>query len=169
MGLLEDLLESLLHHGFKKVLVLNGHGGNTPAISSAFSEVRGRHPEVFLAQSSVWVALAEDYPSLPAAMRQKNWRTMIAHGGLFETSCVMAVEPTAVRLERAQEVPVDRYVLGTDPAMAVGLRMNDLSPIGSNGDPRPSSAEFGREFLARSVKALVKKYHEAVQAFVTAK
>jgi creatinine amidohydrolase/Fe(II)-dependent formamide hydrolase-like protein len=98
-------------------------------------------------------------------MRQKDFRTMVGHGGLLETSCVMAVEPGTVKLERAREIPVDRYVLGTDPAMQVGLRMTDLSPIGSNGDPRGSSPEFGRTFLERSVAALVSKYREAVQAF----
>ena len=53
--------------------------------------------------------------------------------------------------------------------MAVALRMLDLSPIGSNGDPTGSSPEIGREFLTRSIDALVKKYHEAVAAFVEVK
>jgi creatinine amidohydrolase len=168
-GLLEDVLESLIHHGFRKILVFNGHGGNTPSVTNAFSEVRGRHPEVFLAQSSVWLALANEYSHLPAHMQQANFRTLVGHGGLLETSIVMTAEPGAVKMERAQAVSVDKYVLGTDPAMAVGLRMKELSPIGSNGDPRGSSPEIGQELLGRSIEALVAKYHEAVKAFVEEK
>jgi len=165
-GLLEDLLESLIHHGFKKILILNGHGGNTACITSAFSEIRGSHPDIFMAQSSVWLALADEYPQLPEEMRQKNFRTMVSHGGLLETSLVMAVAPGTVNLKRAQPISVDKYVLGTDPSMSVALRMLDLSPIGSNGDPRESNPRFGQEFLNRSIDALVRKYREAVKAFV---
>ena len=69
----EDLLDSLIHNGFKKILILNGHGGNTPAITSAFSEVRGSHPEIFMAQSSARVALADEYSELPEKMRQRRF------------------------------------------------------------------------------------------------
>ncbi len=163
--LVEDVLESLIHHGIKKILVLNGHGGNTASISSAFSEVRGRHPEVFMAQSAVWLALNEEYDGLPAELKQENFRTMVGHGGLLETSIVMAVEEDSVVMERAQAISVAKYVLGTDPAMSVAMQMQELSPIGSNGDPRGSSAKTGRFFVERSVAALVRKFHEAYAAF----
>ena len=31
LSVVEDLLRSLHHHGFKRILILNGHGGNEPA------------------------------------------------------------------------------------------------------------------------------------------
>lgn len=36
----KEVCKSLLHHGFKKIVIFNGHGGNTNAIAQAVREVR---------------------------------------------------------------------------------------------------------------------------------
>jgi len=163
--LVEDLLESLIHHGIKNVLILNGHGGNTASIDTARTMVRYHHPEIFTVLSSVWVALQDVYQDLPPEARQENWRTMIAHGGLFETSVIMAVEEGMVKLDQAVPVSVDKYVLATDPALEVTVSMKDLSEIGSNGDPHGSSPELGRMFVEKSVEIITEKYHKAKEVF----
>ena len=89
---LEDILDSLAAQNFDTVLALNGHGGNTGAINNALVATRSRHPHMFLAQSSVWLALGDAYETLPPEVRQDSWRTMISHGGLFETSVVLEKE-----------------------------------------------------------------------------
>ena len=48
--IIEDILNSLIQHGIKKILILNGHGGNTPSIRIACDKVRQRHPKVFLTE-----------------------------------------------------------------------------------------------------------------------
>lgn len=163
--LVADLLESLIHHGIKNVLILNGHGGNTASIDTARTMVRYRHPEIFTVLSSVWVALQDVYQDLPPEVRQENWRTMIAHGGLFETSVIMAVEEGMVKLDQAVPVSVDKYVLATDPALKVTVSMKDLSEIGSNGDPHGSSPELGRMFVEKSVEIITEKYLKAKEVF----
>jgi creatinine amidohydrolase len=163
--LVEDVLESLIHHGIKNVLILNGHGGNTASIDTARTMVHYRHPEVFTVLSSVWVALQDVYQDLPPEVRQENWRTMIAHGGLFETSVIMAVEEGMVKLDLAVPVSVDKYVLATDPALKVTVSMKDLSEIGSNGDPHGSSPEVGRMFVEKSVEIITEKYLKAKEVF----
>jgi len=166
-AVVEDVLESLIHHGIKNILILNGHGGNTASISSACAKVRYRHPGVFLAQSSVWLALNDVYEGFPPEVRQESWPTMVAHGGLFETSAVMAVDEGMVKMDRARSAPVDKHVLATDPVMSVTVRMQELSDWGSDGDPRGSTPELGKMFLEKSIEIIGAKYGEAIKNFPT--
>src|SRR5206468_85703 len=43
LDLLGDLLENLITHGFRRLVLLNGHGGNIVPASQAVFEVRQRH------------------------------------------------------------------------------------------------------------------------------
>lgn len=158
---LEDILDSLAVQKFDTVLVLNAHGGNTGAVSNALVATRGRHPEMFLAQSSVWLALADVYASLPEAIRQDSWRTLISHGGLFETSVVMCVEEGIVMMDRAEAVSNAGFVQASDPAMTLTCRVEEVSPPGFGGDPRQANADLGRRFVEMSIEAIVTKYESA--------
>ncbi|MCY3946339.1 MAG: creatininase family protein [Anaerolineaceae bacterium] len=42
-ALLGDILDSLASHGFRRVLVVNGHGGNAAASEQVLARARGRH------------------------------------------------------------------------------------------------------------------------------
>ncbi len=161
----EDILGSLVHHGIKKILIINGHGGNTAAINTACLRVRERHPEVFLAQSSAWLVLHDAYGELPAEVRQDSWRTMVAHGGLFETSVMMALDEEMVNLDQAMAYTVGRFVQAGDPALSVTAKINELTPHGSAGDPTSSSVETGRMFLRMTIEQLVVKWHAALKTF----
>jgi creatinine amidohydrolase len=41
MQVIRDILESLTQHGFKRIVMINGHGGNTPAQSVCGEFLRG--------------------------------------------------------------------------------------------------------------------------------
>jgi creatinine amidohydrolase len=164
--LIEDILSSLIHHGIKKILILNGHGGNTAAISTANVNVRGRFPEIFLAQSSVWLALHDVYQDLPQDVQQENWRSLVAHAGFLETSLVMAFDQNLVDLDQAVPMSVDRFVQATDPALSVTANINELTECGSAGDPTASNAEVGRMFLAKTVDQIVSKFDAALKTFL---
>ncbi len=43
MAAIEDWVRSLAHHGFTKILFVNGHGGNVATIEAAFSEIYARN------------------------------------------------------------------------------------------------------------------------------
>lgn len=158
----EDILNSLAQQGMTSILVLNGHGGNTPAINNALVQVRSKNPNLFLAQSSVWLALQDVYETLPDEVRQENWRTMISHAGLFETSVVMAVEEGLVKLDNVAPVAIDRFVQATDPVMSLTLPFESISPIGFGGDPTGANPELGKRFIEMSVDAIAKKYEAAL-------
>lgn len=162
---IEDVLNSTIHHGIRKILILNGHGGNTAAIHTACTHVRNRLPEVFLAQSSLWLALHDVYHELPAHVRQESWRFMVAHAGYLETSMLMALDKDLVKLDKARKMPIEPFVQASDPALSVTVKMKEMSACGSGGDPTVSDAETGRMFLEKTVAQITGKYSDALAAF----
>ena len=55
LRVITDLLDGLREQGFRRILVVNGHGGNTPAQSLA-AEWMGDHPEVQVLFHNWWNA-----------------------------------------------------------------------------------------------------------------
>src|SRR5713101_589882 len=61
IAVLQDMIESLVKHGFERFYVLNGHGGNIATLAAAFSEI-------YAARS---LSAAANVP--PIKCRLKNW------------------------------------------------------------------------------------------------
>ena len=53
MDLIEDMVRSLYRHGFRKLLVLNGHGGNDP-VRGRLYELTSEFPDLRLAWYAWW-------------------------------------------------------------------------------------------------------------------
>jgi len=53
LDLVEDLVRSAHHHGFRRILILNGHGGNDPGRARLY-EVANSLPQLRLAWYSWW-------------------------------------------------------------------------------------------------------------------
>src|SRR3989442_2338940 len=49
-----DLVESLYRHGFHRVLILNGHGGNIAPLTTALSTLANRHRHLRLKAGHWW-------------------------------------------------------------------------------------------------------------------
>jgi len=126
------------------MLLVNGHGGNIPAITSAVGTLRdeGRECDVWHAGVSR-AQLAE--ARLDATVAD-------AHAGRFETSIMLALAPELVQMDEAvpgETRPVDEIM----PALqASGVRA--VSPNGVLGDPTGASAAEGKRLLDLLVTSL---------------
>ncbi len=76
LDLVEDLVRSLHHHGFKRILVLNGHGGNDP--------VRGRLYEVVNSLSDLRLAWYAWWKSHSVEMVCQKYKLKPAHANWLE-------------------------------------------------------------------------------------
>ena len=114
LRILEDLLDSLATSGFKRVLFVNGHGGNTPA-RTATQEWMNRHPDVRAKWHDWWNA-----PGTRAAVEAVD--PLASHASWMESfpwTRIEGVEPPAetkpmidlTRL-RAMDAPSARTYLG---------------------------------------------------------
>lgn len=137
---LSDVLRSL-SAVVDRVVVVNGHGGNTAAVREVCARVT-RDGEVAAAAFTWFDAISTDLP--------------IGHGGPVETSIVLALRPELVhedRYEAAREGMGDTFgewVAGTNIAYDV----ETFAPSGTVGDPGEASAETGADVLRAAGRSL---------------
>jgi mycofactocin precursor peptide peptidase len=133
---LADLVVELVRSArdsFSGVVLVSAHGGNADALA----EVRRRTTEE-----------GDDVIVWQAAPRDGD-----AHAGRTETSLMLAIDPAAVQMERAEPGC-------TDPLSELlpRLRRSGVRPVSSNGvlgDPTGANADEGRAILASLVHDLV--------------
>lgn len=157
LDLLNDLLENLLTHGFRRILILNGHGGNSTPGKQAIFEARQRHrdrSDLLLLFASYW-----DFAK-PEQGRGDLLQTSVGHACEWETSMMLAIWPDLVKPFEALENRDMGYSF--EPAYRGWItqerRPNGADAPGHLGDPRHASAEKG-EYLLRC-------YAEGVAAFL---
>jgi|SRR5690554_4045268 len=78
INVLVDICQSIYYHGFKKIILLNGHGGNMPFTRIVSAEMRDK-PDCQIAAVNYWDLAKESVKNL----MQEN---IPGHSGEFETS-----------------------------------------------------------------------------------
>ncbi len=157
MSLVMHVARSLHAHGFRKILLLNGHGGNMNLLKTVVQRLRFEH-DVDVAAASYW-----DFALDTIASWRQSDVGGINHAGEMETALMLALDPDAVDetaredlyLERRRHLPADLAVGGPVTRAAT---FAELSSHGAIGAPTLATPERGQELL----KAMV----EAVSTFV---
>ncbi|MDG3005073.1 creatininase family protein [Paludisphaera mucosa] len=159
LDVLAGLVENFLHHGFRRIVFLNGHGGNIVPSSQAVFEARQRHrdrKDLLLLSATYW-ATGPQPPDLGPDFEQDH----MEHACEWETSMILRLAPHLVG-------PIDslKFVSGSDgfaPA-AHGWTTRDRSEAGYIGRPRHAGAEKG-ERLFQHFSAEVVAFLEKVVAW----
>ncbi len=142
-------------HGITKLIIINGHGGNGPALHFA-AQMINRDARIF---TCVDTGETSD-PDIEAMIETPN----DVHAGEIETSTTLAVRPDLVKSEAARKfIPrfSSRYLDFTSKR-SVGwyARVGELSPTGVLGDPTKASPEKGRRMWEVMIKHLVELVEE---------
>jgi creatinine amidohydrolase len=147
-SLIECLCRSLERHGFRRVLLLNGHGGNVAALRVVVDELRGL--DMRLLTATYWqvdpVAIAD------ILERQSG----VQHACEAETSMVMALRPELVdesKFAAARCVEAGQ-VAGQAHALHSAMKFEERTPSGAIGDPTAASAEKGERLLEAAATAV---------------
>jgi mycofactocin precursor peptide peptidase len=116
-----------------RLLLVNGHGGNTDALADAVTLLR------YEGSDAAWVSCATPGGD--------------AHAGRSETSLLLALDPSAVRTEDAAPGPIEsvRHLMGR--LRSEGVRA--VTPNGVLGDPTGAGADEGRALLDALVALIV--------------
>jgi creatinine amidohydrolase len=149
MAVAEDVVGSLVKHGFRRILIVNGHGGNGGVIDLLASTLGHKHYSQARIAALTYFHLARE---AIAALRRSQTGGM-GHACEFETAMVQHTRPDLVNMERAATTypePGSNY-LTTDllggSAVRTFLDFADLSPTGTLGDPSLANPEMGAKFF----------------------
>lgn len=151
--LIEGICQSVLRHGFGRIVLLNAHGGNENALRTCADDltVRLRTPIV---QFTYWYAAAEPIKAI------LETQSGLSHACEAETSMMMALRPELVAEER---IPLAKVNRGPDVADLVGggvYRWRSIasrSASGVLGNPEAASAEKGERLLDAISQTLAEK------------
>jgi creatinine amidohydrolase len=143
-GFIADVVESLAHWGIRRVLVVNGHGGNVDCIRLAARTARRDHGS--LVAGVMWAQLAAD----ETAQRARSDR--YGHACEIETSVAMVVAPGSLHGDRiAEPRPRATADVLTDAPRAFVDRptwFDEWTENGALGDPRLATEEIGEAVVA---------------------
>ena len=134
-AVLEDLVESLRHHGITKIVVLSSHGGNW-IIKPTIRELNFKYPELSL----VWASGPR--PEAGDAVPQET------HAGEGETSAMLQVRPDLVK--HPEDQPDSPGIVGQEFNDYVGY--DRTTRTGAWGFPARASTDAGRERFEQAVE-----------------
>ncbi|HJD97545.1 creatininase family protein [Mailhella massiliensis] len=157
MSVIHDIVVSLASHGFRNLIIVNGHGGNSSALSTCLDRLyQKEHIRVLLAQ---WFTMAAP------EIKKLGMVSPMLHAGEAETSVGLALGmPVRTdklpaeehgRMEKLRQAgyPVSDHICYDPMFRGSGVLtpmdfMDDISDSGAIGDAGLGSAEKGRQILA---------------------
>ena len=151
MAVLDDIARSVASTAARKILFVNGHGGNSALTAMMNREIRLKWGlQTFLA-----------HPHMPADQGGSSAVSelgMGVHGGMDETSVMLHLRPDLVDMSlavrRVPEKLAENDHVKFGGRVAFGWLSNDFFPDGHIGDPTGATAEVGQQMFSSAVQSL---------------
>jgi creatinine amidohydrolase len=154
-ALLADVLRSVHANGFPRIVVVNGHGGNTApnwAVTTKLAE-----EDIFPITFSYWQAARDELLAW-----SETDEGSIGHGGEWETSLQLYLRPHLIdRSRMVADVFPNPYSPGLRSFAQYAERRRDTADVtGVMGNPLVASAEKGERLFTAVVAKLVQLCRE---------
>lgn len=146
-ALTRDILEALVADGLRRFVILSGHAGHVhlAALKVAVEEV--------VSESEVKIMLLTDYDLAWEVSEEMGIREKDGHGGLIETSRIMAIAPQLVGKERGSGKFCDQeYMIVANPEVCY--------PDGFAGPADKATVELGdkvNDHIVNRLEELIRK------------
>ncbi len=160
LQLLQETADEMARNGCKKILILNGHGGNN-ALLNYFGQIQLARPHDYVVYS--YAPGVENAKGRPAKKSSYD-----GHAGEDETSSIMVVRPDLVRKENLKGPSGDLQRLKNLPeGVYTGIWWFARFPNHYDGDGAAGNRELG-EFDLKTATSMVVQVLRAIKADTTA-
>lgn len=143
LDMIASLVDCFIAHGFRRIVLLNSHGGNSVPGQQALFEIRQQHrgrKDLLLLLANYWALGNDPKETIPGLTQPK-----IQHACQWETSMMLRLRPDLVKDHKSAH-PVD-YGNPFLPAFRAST-FPDFSVEGHVGDPAGATAEIGEALFA---------------------
>jgi creatinine amidohydrolase len=153
-ALLRELCGSILRAGFKKILIVNAHGGNIAALNALTTDL-ARELCAPIATTTLY-NLPHESGAYAKILEDQQ---AVRHACEAETSMMLAAFADCVRRERIGEAfgPAAGRGLGVVPALNLWRSFQEMTPSGVMGDARKATAEKGEKLLDVAAELLAER------------
>jgi creatinine amidohydrolase len=142
LSLLGEIGESLYQAGFRKLILMNSHGGQTQIMEIAARDIHQQHGDLLVFPLFTWKV-----PNLPTELLTQQELEYGIHAGDAETSILLSLLPEQVKMERAvKEYPncsLEDSLLSMEGNLPFAWLTNQLSKSGVMGDATVATKEKG--------------------------
>lgn len=152
IALVLDQAESLFRQGVQRIVLVNTHGGNTPALTIAAERAKRELGVPLVVPLFAYTLLAN-------AAREVLGTEAIGHGGGDEAAAILAIRPDLVDRERLGMRAVDGGIhrVRTILAAAGGslpVMMHKVAESGATGDSSNATTDTGHVILGQAAGQL---------------
>ena len=155
-----DVTKSVAHHGFRRILIADGHGSNMPILDLVAR--RTVLETQALCAAFIWPSLAKD------AIRKVRESELggMAHACELETSVYLHLDPERVRVEEIRKemrMPASEFIwqdLLDGPGVLFMDQWSRFSHSGVCGDPTLAKPEKGKVIFEAVVEAFLRLVRE---------
>lgn len=155
-----DLVSSLLQNGFRRIVLLNGHGGNITPVKQALAILGNTFDETLqpnIVLATYWELAGDAFAGAPPMESPA-----LSHACEYETSLMLHLFPEKVNMDkvaRAERPASNGYTGWEDDEPYRGVTIFKQTPFisgnGSSGQPQLATAEKGKHLYEHAVQSLL--------------
>nr|WP_309862286.1 creatininase family protein [Bacillus sp. SLBN-46] len=158
IAILKDVISSLKHHGVKKFLLLNSHGGNQSTLNVASM--------IITEELNVEVYYAKTTASAKEAIKEHVKSTLFGHSCEREVSEALYLAPELVRPEQLEkgDIQVEGRWKQLRPGKAIQgfYYYEEMTKNGCIGDGTKASWDIGRQIVEESLDQLTIELYKLI-------
>ena len=159
-----NLVQSFVGNGFRRIVLLNGHGGNITPVKQALAILSKQFDataQPYIALATYWELAGKVFSGEPPMES-----AALSHACEYETSLMLHLFPGKVwmdKVKRAVRPESNGYTGWEDDEPYRGITIFKqtayISDNGSSGEPRKGTAEKGKHLFEQASNALVEFLH----------